>query len=261
MWVRTGFRHKQLFVSLWIFSHIVDVACRSNGGQVSWLPVLSRVTSCSGTMTPRTSPSTWRSRPTWSRPRRTRPETRLWRSSPTWPVSRRLTPRRWRWAGQTGHMTLTPPKGPAWLTAAVSPQEEANKIKKEASDLDKLIDKTEKEYEELRDDLRPKELEVRKLLEQGRSEQQVGSEPGSEPGRLLSLQPARINSSSSSSRVLTDRWPAAGPSRRRQGRGWGGGQEGPVHLQGGREHPGRPPRYRTAPGSCVQNLRVPGPVL
>lgn len=50
------------------------------------------------------------------------------------------------------------------------------KIKKEASDLDKLIDKTEKEYNDLRDDLRPKEQEVRKLLEKGKSEQQVRSE-------------------------------------------------------------------------------------
>lgn len=52
-------------------------------------------------------------------------------------------------------------------------QDEANKIKKEASDLDKLIDKTEKEYNDLRDDLKGKELEVRKLLEKGKSEQQV----------------------------------------------------------------------------------------
>ncbi|XP_037538375.1 laminin subunit gamma-1 [Nematolebias whitei] len=55
-------------------------------------------------------------------------------------------------------------------------EEEANKIKKEASDLDKLIDKTEKEYNELRDDLRPKELEVRKLLEKGKSEQQTADQ-------------------------------------------------------------------------------------
>lgn len=52
-------------------------------------------------------------------------------------------------------------------------QDEANKIKKEASDLDKLIDKTEKEYNDLRDDLKGKEQEVRKLLEKGKSEQQV----------------------------------------------------------------------------------------
>lgn len=52
-------------------------------------------------------------------------------------------------------------------------QEEASKIKKEAADLDKLIDKTEKDYNELRDDLRGKEQEVRKLLEKGKSEQQV----------------------------------------------------------------------------------------
>lgn len=53
------------------------------------------------------------------------------------------------------------------------PQDEANKIKKEASDLDKLIDKTEKEYNDLREDLRGKETEVRKLLEKGKTEQQV----------------------------------------------------------------------------------------
>lgn len=52
-------------------------------------------------------------------------------------------------------------------------QDEANKIKKEASDLDKLIEKTEKEYNDLRDDLKGKEQEVRKLLEKGKSEQQV----------------------------------------------------------------------------------------
>lgn len=52
-------------------------------------------------------------------------------------------------------------------------QDEANKIKKEASDLDKLIDKTEKEYNDLREDLRGKETEVRKLLDKGKTEQQV----------------------------------------------------------------------------------------
>uniref|UniRef100_A0A672HPT0 Laminin subunit gamma-1 n=1 Tax=Salarias fasciatus TaxID=181472 RepID=A0A672HPT0_SALFA len=54
-------------------------------------------------------------------------------------------------------------------------EDEAGKIKKEASDLDNLIDKTEKQYNDLREDLKPKELEVRKLLEKGKSEQQVGS--------------------------------------------------------------------------------------
>lgn len=53
-------------------------------------------------------------------------------------------------------------------------QDESNKIKKEATDLDKLIDKTEKEYNDLRDDLKGKEVEVRKLLEKGKTEQQVG---------------------------------------------------------------------------------------
>lgn len=55
-------------------------------------------------------------------------------------------------------------------------EDEASKIKKEASDLDKLIDKTEKEYNDLRDDLRGKEQEVRKLLEKGRSEQQTADQ-------------------------------------------------------------------------------------
>ena len=61
-----------------------------------------------------------------------------------------------------------------FLFSAVVFQDEATKIKKEASDLDKLIDKTEKEYNDLRDDLKAKEQEVRKLLEKGKSEQQVG---------------------------------------------------------------------------------------
>ncbi|XP_029309104.1 laminin subunit gamma-1-like [Cottoperca gobio] len=46
----------------------------------------------------------------------------------------------------------------------------------EASDLDKLIDKTEKEYNDLRDDLKGKEQEVRKLLDKGRSEQQTADQ-------------------------------------------------------------------------------------
>uniref|UniRef100_A0AAY5EE43 Laminin subunit gamma-1 n=1 Tax=Electrophorus electricus TaxID=8005 RepID=A0AAY5EE43_ELEEL len=55
-------------------------------------------------------------------------------------------------------------------------EDEANKIKKEASDLDKLIDKTEKEYNDLREDLRAKENEVRKLLEKGKTEQQTADQ-------------------------------------------------------------------------------------
>uniref|UniRef100_A0A672NPD1 Laminin subunit gamma-1 n=1 Tax=Sinocyclocheilus grahami TaxID=75366 RepID=A0A672NPD1_SINGR len=55
-------------------------------------------------------------------------------------------------------------------------EDEANKIKKEASDLDKLIDKTEKEYNDLREDLRGKETEVRKLLEKGKTEQQTADQ-------------------------------------------------------------------------------------
>lgn len=53
---------------------------------------------------------------------------------------------------------------------------EADKIKKESTDLDKLIDKTEKEYNDLRDDLRGKEQEVRKLLDKGKSEQQTADQ-------------------------------------------------------------------------------------
>lgn len=53
-------------------------------------------------------------------------------------------------------------------------QSEANKIKKEAEDLDRLIDQKLKDYEDLREDMRGKELEVKKLLEKGKTEQQVG---------------------------------------------------------------------------------------
>ncbi|KAJ8274539.1 hypothetical protein COCON_G00091640 [Conger conger] len=55
-------------------------------------------------------------------------------------------------------------------------EDEANKIKKEASELDNLIDKTEKEYMDLRDDLKGKEAEVRKLLEKGKTEQQTADQ-------------------------------------------------------------------------------------
>lgn len=53
-------------------------------------------------------------------------------------------------------------------------QNEANKIKKEAEDLSRLIDQKLKDYEDLRDDMRGKEYEVKKLLEGGKVEQQVG---------------------------------------------------------------------------------------
>uniref|UniRef100_A0AAY4ABN0 Laminin subunit gamma 1 n=1 Tax=Denticeps clupeoides TaxID=299321 RepID=A0AAY4ABN0_9TELE len=55
-------------------------------------------------------------------------------------------------------------------------EDEVNKIKKEATELDKLVDKTDKEYTELRDDLRGKETEVRKLLEKGKTEQQTADQ-------------------------------------------------------------------------------------
>lgn len=53
-------------------------------------------------------------------------------------------------------------------------QNEANKIKKEAADLERLIDQKLKDYEDLREDMRGKELEVKNLLENGKIEQQVG---------------------------------------------------------------------------------------
>lgn len=77
-----------------------------------------------------------------------------------------------------GHQDITEVVSKSWKITYLDfwLQDEASKIKKEASDLDKLIDKTEKEYKDLRDDLRGKETEVRKLLEKGKTEQQVGQE-------------------------------------------------------------------------------------
>ncbi|XP_038125931.1 laminin subunit gamma-1 [Cyprinodon tularosa] len=69
-----------------------------------------------------------------------------------------------------GNLTSLPPFDTKTL------EDDAKKIKKEASDLDTLIDKTEREYNELRDDLKPKELEVRKLLDKGKSEQQTADQ-------------------------------------------------------------------------------------
>lgn len=54
-------------------------------------------------------------------------------------------------------------------------QNEANKIKKEAEELDQLIDRKLKDYEDLREDMKGKELEVKNLLEKGKTEQQVSS--------------------------------------------------------------------------------------
>lgn len=56
-------------------------------------------------------------------------------------------------------------------------ENEANEIKKEAKDLDRLLDQKLKDYEDLRDDMQGKELEVRNLLEKGKTEQQVGPSP------------------------------------------------------------------------------------
>lgn len=52
-------------------------------------------------------------------------------------------------------------------------QKEANNIKAEASDLDKLIDRKRQDYDLLREDMKEKELEVQNLLEKGKTEQQV----------------------------------------------------------------------------------------
>lgn len=54
-------------------------------------------------------------------------------------------------------------------------QNEANKIKKEARELDQLINRKLKDYEDLREDMKGKELEVQNLLEKGKTEQQVSS--------------------------------------------------------------------------------------
>ncbi|KAK2503340.1 hypothetical protein MC885_013915, partial [Smutsia gigantea] len=55
-------------------------------------------------------------------------------------------------------------------------ENEANKIKKEAEDLDSLIDQKLKDYEDLREDMRGKELEVKNLLEKGKTEQQTADQ-------------------------------------------------------------------------------------
>ncbi|XP_012368221.2 laminin subunit gamma-1, partial [Octodon degus] len=55
-------------------------------------------------------------------------------------------------------------------------ENEANKIKKEAADLDRLIDQKLKDYEDLREDMSGKELEVKKLLESGKVEQQTADQ-------------------------------------------------------------------------------------
>ncbi|KFV16423.1 Laminin subunit gamma-1, partial [Pterocles gutturalis] len=52
-------------------------------------------------------------------------------------------------------------------------ENEANKIKKEAEELDQLIARKLKDYEDLREDMKGKELEVKNLLEKGKTEQQV----------------------------------------------------------------------------------------
>ncbi|XP_078499309.1 laminin subunit gamma-1 [Lissotriton helveticus] len=55
-------------------------------------------------------------------------------------------------------------------------ENEANKIKKEADDLDQLITRKLKDYDELREDMKGKELEVKNLLEKGKTEQQTADQ-------------------------------------------------------------------------------------
>eukprot|EP00061_Rhincodon_typus_P016318 g44471.t1 len=51
-------------------------------------------------------------------------------------------------------------------------ENEAEKIKKDAADLDGLIDRKLNDYKDMRDDLKAKETEVKSLLEKGKTEQQ-----------------------------------------------------------------------------------------
>ncbi|XP_060686295.1 laminin subunit gamma-1 [Hemiscyllium ocellatum] len=55
-------------------------------------------------------------------------------------------------------------------------ENEAEKIKKDAADLDGLIDRKVKDYDDMRDDLEAKETEVRSLLEKGKTEQQTADQ-------------------------------------------------------------------------------------
>ncbi|KAM4023143.1 laminin subunit gamma-1 [Anomaloglossus baeobatrachus] len=55
-------------------------------------------------------------------------------------------------------------------------QNEAGKIQKEAQDLDLLIDQKLKDYEDLREDMRNREMEVKQLLDKGKSEQQTADQ-------------------------------------------------------------------------------------
>nr|XP_014351267.1 PREDICTED: laminin subunit gamma-1 [Latimeria chalumnae] len=55
-------------------------------------------------------------------------------------------------------------------------ESEANKIKQEADELDRLIDKRKQQYDDLRNDLKGKEIEVKNLLEKGKTEQQTADQ-------------------------------------------------------------------------------------
>ncbi|XP_033006958.1 laminin subunit gamma-1-like [Lacerta agilis] len=55
-------------------------------------------------------------------------------------------------------------------------ENEANKIKKEARELDQLINRKLKDYEDLREDMKGKELEVQNLLQKGKTEQQTADQ-------------------------------------------------------------------------------------
>lgn len=80
-------------------------------------------------------------------------------------------------------------------------QNRASNIKKEAEELDQLIARKLKDYEDLREDMKGKELEVKNLLEKGKTEQQVSSAlcrllfPGEKKqGRQVTGQMQRISS-------------------------------------------------------------------
>lgn len=55
-------------------------------------------------------------------------------------------------------------------------ENEANKIKKDAEELERLLDQKLKNYEALREDMQGKELEVRGLLDKGKTEQQTADQ-------------------------------------------------------------------------------------
>ncbi|CAH2311352.1 laminin subunit gamma-1 [Pelobates cultripes] len=55
-------------------------------------------------------------------------------------------------------------------------QKEAGKIQKEAEDLDSLINQKLRDYDDLREDMRSREIEVKNLLDKGKAEQQTADQ-------------------------------------------------------------------------------------